>query len=79
MKGKSLGYDPNLGRKFLAENDGLILGAGQDSTDGEDDNEIDEQDLRDYLMDEGLSIDAQSLHDAGMILRDRKAKQRKDK
>lgn len=79
MKGKSFGYDPNLGRKFLAENDGLIIGTGQDNTDDADDNEIDEQDLRDYLMDEGLPIDAQSLHDAEMILRDRKAKQREGK
>lgn len=79
MKGKSLGYDPNLGRKFLEENDSLIIGTGQDTTDDEDDNEIDEQDLRDYLMDEGLPIDAQSLHDAGMILRKRQPKQRDGK
>lgn len=79
MKVKSLGYDPELGRKFLAENDGLILGTGQDTTDDEDDDEIDEQDLHDYLMDEGLRIDAQNLHDAEMILRERRRKQRDGK
>lgn len=79
MKVKSLGYDPELGRKFLAENDGLILGTGQDTTDDEDDDEIDEQELHDYLMDEGLRIDAQNLHDAEMILRERRRKQRDGK
>lgn len=79
MKGKILGYDPELGRKFMAENDGLIIGTGQGAMDYEDDNEIDEQDLFDYLMDEGMPIDAQNLHYAEQILREQRANRCKEK
>lgn len=79
MKVRSLGHDPNLGRKFLEENDGSILGTSQDPEEDEveADDEIDQQEIIDYLLDEGLPIDAQNLHDAEQILREKKTKMRK--
>ena len=77
MKVTRLGFDPNLGRKFLNEKNGSIIGLGQeiqDSDDDEEEDDGDEDEARQYLMEEGLPITAQSLHDAAQMLQRSKSK-----
>ena len=31
MKGKNMGYDPDLGRKFAEESNGCVIGRGKSS------------------------------------------------
>lgn len=58
MKVKNLGYDPDLGKKFLSENDGKIIGRGRSiDVDDEDEDEDDEDDPLAQFMTE------QEMHD----------------
>jgi len=76
MKVTRLGFDPDLGRKFLYEKNGSIIGLGQENQDAGDEEEDDgdEDEARQYLTEEGLPITAQSLHDAAQMLQRSKSK-----
>ncbi|WP_312260634.1 hypothetical protein [Limnohabitans sp.] len=77
MKIKSHGYKPQFGHKFLEENEGLVIGQGGKAPVIEElDEEPDEDDLRQYLIEEGIPITAQNLHDAQFALRKRNKPQR---
>lgn len=80
MKVKSHGYKPQLGQKFLEENEGLVIGQGGKAPVVEElDDEPDEDDLRQYLMEEGIPMTAQNLHDAQFALRKRNKPQKRSR
>ena len=58
MKGKSLGYDPELGKKFSEESSGLVIGRARSSP-----QKSEAQAIEDYSREHGRAPDAQQLHD----------------
>lgn len=59
MKGISKGYDPELGKKFSAESNGLVIGRARSSP-----RKSEEQARLEYIAEHGRAPDAQQLHDA---------------
>jgi hypothetical protein len=71
MKVTRLGFDPDLARKVANENNGVIAILGQENQESDATDEVEEdseEEARQYLMEEGLPITAQSLHDAAQML-----------
>ena len=58
MKVTSTGYDPELGRKFAAESNGLVIGRAKSSP-----QKSEAQSIEDYSREHGRAPDAQQLHD----------------
>lgn len=53
------GYDPELGRKFSEESNGLVIGRPRSSA-----RKSEEQVIQEYVDEHGRAPDAQQLHDA---------------
>lgn len=75
MKVTSLGYDPDLGRKFAQESNGLVIGRGKSSPTVSDE-ELEDQEMafqtqveQDWIEEHGRAPDAQQLHDAISLAR----------
>ena len=58
MKVTFKGYDPELGRKFAAESNGLVIGRAKSSP-----QKSKAQSIEDYSREHGHAPDAQQLHD----------------
>jgi hypothetical protein len=70
MKVTSMGYDPDLGRKFSEESNGLVIGRRKSSPTVSDE-ELEDQEMafqaqveQDWIEEHGRAPDAQQLHDA---------------
>ena len=59
MKTTSLGYDPDLGRKFARESNGLVIGRAKSSP-----RKSEAQVRQDWIEEYGREPDAQQLYDA---------------
>ncbi|MFZ2387025.1 MAG: hypothetical protein WAW69_04395 [Polaromonas sp.] len=59
MKVTSLGYDPDLGRKFSVESSGLVIGRAKSLP-----RKSEAQVRQDWIEEHGREPDAQQLHDA---------------
>ncbi len=69
MKAKNFGHDTQHNAKIDQINS---VEDPDHAVDADDDEEITDDDLREYLMDEGITITAQSLHDAQHELREQR-------
>ena len=65
MKGTSLGYDPDLGRKFSEESSGLVIGLGRSSP-----RKSEAQVKQDWIEENGREPDIQQMHDAMVASRE---------
>ena len=70
MKAKNFGHDPQ--QKAQIDHVKNV----EDPDQADDGEEITDDDLREYLMDEGITITAQSLHDAQHELRERRQRKK---
>ena len=67
MKGKNMGYDPDLGRKFAEESNGFVIGRGKSSPTVSDE-ELEDQEMafqaqveQDWIEEHGRAPDAQAV------------------